>query len=194
MSWVAALRTPLILLVAVVSCAACTRFENPIEGKDGVELDDAILGNWRMERPEGRMDLSIIGEGGSGMLVAEINEQGKDPEDVSGRVLTAKIESHNFLSLRETGASADGWRFFRYEISGARFRLYPDADKFWMNAIKNKVVTGRIEKEKGLEYAVVTASGEELYSVVRGYSAVIFSDEMIYELVRVPDDDANTAR
>jgi len=165
-------------------CAASTTFDNPIVGDKGPALDEGLIGHWSATKDDARVQVVITRDGDAGKLVYVCAEPGKEPETGEFRLVTARIEQHDFGSVQELGGSNRSWFFFRYELTvPGKLTIYSDSDRFWTDAVENKQVSGRIEGSQ-LRTATVNASSAELRALVQGYGALIFSDEPLVELTR----------
>ena len=169
------------LALLCLFCAACTTFENPIVADGGPALDEALIGHWTAAKDDARVDIVITRDGAEGRLAFTGIEPGKEPETGDLRLVTARIERHDFGSVQELGTGNMSWRFFRYELTApGRLTIYSDSGNFWVDAVDNKQVTGKVEGTN-VRSVVVTASSDELRAIVQGYGAVIFSDEPLVE-------------
>jgi hypothetical protein len=181
------------LALLCLLCAACTRFENPILGEKGPAFDEALVGHWSAEKDDSRFEVVITRNGDEGKVEYKSTEPGKEPETGATRLITARIERHDFGSVVDADDKAKSWRFFRYELSAPnKLTIYLPDEDFWTGAVKNKQVTGTIDGHQEsvpaegvkLLSTVVTASSEELRTLVQGYGPVIFKDEPVVELTR----------
>jgi len=169
------------LALLCLFCAACTTFENPIVADGGPALDEALIGHWTAAKDDARVDIVITRDGAEGRLAFTGIEPGKEPETGELRLVTARIERHDFGSVQEQGTGSRSWRFFRYELAApGRLTIYSDSGDFWADAVDNKQVAGKVEGTN-VRSVVVTASSDELRAIVQGYGAVIFSDEPLVE-------------
>jgi hypothetical protein len=172
------------LALLCLLCTACTRFENPIVGEQGPALDEALIGHWAAEKDGSRLEIVITRDGEEGKLAFAATEPGKEPETGVTRLITARIERHDFGSVLDAGDGGSSWRYFRYELATAnRLTIYPDDDAFWTRAVNDKLVTGTVAGTQ-VRTATITASSDELRALVQGYGAVIFKDEPVAELTR----------
>ena len=172
------------LVLLCLLCAACTNFENPIIGEKGPALDDSLVGRWSAEKDRGRLEVVITRNGIEGKVENTSTERGKEPETETLRLITARIERHDFGSLGIRDEQGKDWRFFRYELQApGRLTIYLDDEDFWSRAIKDKQVSSTTECATVCK-TVVTASSEELRALVQGYGPVIFSEEPVIELTR----------
>ena len=172
------------LVLLCLLCVACTKFENPIVGEKGPALDEALIGHWSAEKDDSRFEVVITRNGDEGKLEFKATEPGKQPETGVTRLITARIEHHDFGSVLDAGVGDKSWRYFRYEFSApGKLTIYPDDDGFWTRAVHDKLVSGTVEGTQ-VRSATITASSEELRVLVQGYGAVIFKDEPVAELTR----------
>ena len=65
-----------------------------------------------------------------------------------------------------------------------RVRVHNPAIEFWKRAVRDKIVTGSIEKGEYGDHVAVTASPDEMAAVVKGYGAVLFESDVAFELRR----------
>jgi len=172
------------LVLLCLLCAACTNFQNPVIGENGPALDEALVGHWTAVNDESRYEIEITRNGTEGKAVITTIEPGKDTETAVTRLITARIERHDFGSLGGTGDQDKSWSLFRYELPApGRLAIYLDDGTYWSKAIRDKLVSGTNECGK-ICNTVVTASSEELRAVVQGYGPVIFKAEPVIELTR----------
>ena len=80
------------------------------------------------------------------------------------------------------------WALLRYELTNDVLILYAEKDNYWLDAVRNKQVTGVVDSEGPVVSANVTASKKELRTFVQGYASVIFSEDPLLVLTRVPAD------
>jgi len=175
------------LALLCLLCAACTRFENPIVGEKGPALDEALVGHWSAAKDDSRFEVVITRNGDEGKFEYRSTTPGKEPETGVARLITARIERHDFGSALDADDKDRSWRFFRYELSAPdKLTIYLPDEEFWADAVRNKQVSGTAPTGEGLQFqgTVVTASSEELRALVQGYGPVIFKDEPVVELTR----------
>jgi hypothetical protein len=179
----------IIAAMCLLLLAACTAFENPIVAQSGRTLDPALIGDWQASLPEGTLDLSIRRKGDGGIAKTRATKPDGTIEESEFEILTAKLERISYLSARERKEADTTWNFFAYEMPSAdRLLLHIDDREFWRDAITNKIVSGTIEKERLSNTVTVTASEPELRAVVQGYGSVIFTDEVLADFTRQPED------
>ena len=173
-----------VLTLLVLSCIGCTSFQNPIVGKHGPRFDAALTGRWVAVASEGTIEIDIRPVGREGLVIADATQAGEAPEHTELRLITAKLERITYGSVQEHGKPKDSWNLFQYEIVGDRLVIRSDNSKFWSDAIRDKLVTGTIEKKDWTQSVTVTASEQELRAVVLGYGSVIFNSEPLLEFQR----------
>jgi len=172
---------PLLFLL----CGACARFENPIVAKDGPALDEALIGRWSVESPEGKFEMEIVRNGDEGRVVTFGTKEGEAPETDEFRLITARLERHTFASVSDV-IPGHNWTLFRYElVTPDRLEIYQDNNKFWSDAVKDKLIPGDDNDGGRVMNSRVTASSEELRAFILGYGSVIFDDQPGAEFRRV---------
>lgn len=160
-----------------VALTACARFENPIATSEGPRFDDALVGRWVGEYEDGTFELNIARNGNEGRILTTEREAGKEPETDELRLVTARLEQQSFASVSGLEAGSN-WTLFRYElVARDRLVLYLDDDKFWDEAVRNKLVPGKTDESGKERSSTVTASSEQLSAFVLGYGSVIFNDQ-----------------
>lgn len=169
-------------------CAACARFEHPIVAESGPQLDEALIGRWFAESPDGKFEMEIVRNGNEGRVVTTSTNQGEAPQSDKFRLITARLERQTFASV--TGlVPGDNWTLLRYElVTPDRLVVYQDNDRFWDDAVRNKLIPGDADSAGKLRNSSVTASSEELRVFVLGYGSVIFDDQPSAEFKRLPAD------
>ena len=119
------------LALLFLLCAACARFENPIVAEDGPALDEALIGHWLFENPDGTFEMEISRHGKEGHVAHHRHRGGQGARD--GKVPPGH---------RETGAPGirraslaermrpNRWLLFRYELNTPdRADHYQDDDR-----------------------------------------------------------------
>lgn len=170
-----------VVTLLVLMCAGCTSFQNPIVGKGGSRFDPALTGRWVADTNERTIELDIRPEGREGLVIADATQAGEPPEHTELRLITAKLERITYGSVKERGKPEESWNLFQYEIVGDRLVIRSDNNRFWSDAVRDKLVTGTIEKKDWTQSVTVTASEQELRAVVLGYGSVIFNNEPLLE-------------
>src|SRR4030095_9586281 len=131
-----------VLALLFLVCGACARFENPIVAKDGPQFDEALLGQWFGEGEDGTFEMDITRNGSEGRILFTGTKEGEPPESGEMRLITARLEQHTFGSVAALKEGSN-WFLFRYElVPPDRLVIYHDNDKFWDEAVRNKLVSG----------------------------------------------------
>jgi hypothetical protein len=170
---------------ALLACAGCTKFEHPIVAETGPALDEALVGRWEASDERGSIRIEVARDGDAGRLTAIVTEKDRPPETEAGRLITARVDRQTFASFSGEQDGAETWTLVRYELHGPdRLSIYLDNNRFWDDAVRNRLVTGAIDEKSMIRTATVTASSEELRRVVQGYGSVIFDDRAQLELAR----------
>lgn len=169
-----------VLAAALLACTGCTHFENPIVGDSGPRLDPALVGQWSCVEERGSAQIEITPAGDEGHLRITVTEPGKPAESVQGRLITARVEQQTFASLWGDHESEETWTLVRYDLhSPDRLSIYMDNNRFWGDAIRNKLVPGEFRTSGMIQSARVTASSDELRKIIQGYGGVIFDDTAV---------------
>ena len=175
-----------LLALAVLLCGACARFENPIVAEDGPTLDEALVGRWFTENPDGKFEMEIVRNGNEGRIVATGTEVGEAPKSEELRLVTARLERLSFASVTDVTPDHN-WTLIRYElVTPDRLIVFQDNDRFWSDAVKNKLIAGDDDHSGKVQNLRVTASSGELRVIILGYGSVIFEDQPSAEFRRVP--------
>ena len=112
-------------------------------------------------------------------------ETGKPAETSEGRLLTARVGQQTFASLWGGKEGQESWALVRYELHPpGRLSIYLDNQRFWKDAIRNKIVAGEIGTPGMIESVRVTASSDDLRRIIEGYGGVIFDDTTEIEFTR----------
>jgi len=176
------------LALLFLLCGACARFENPIVAESGPALDQALIGRWFSENADGKFEMEIVRNGNEGRVVATSTKKGEAPESEELRLLTARLERQTFASVTDIGPDHN-WMLFRYElVTPDRLVVYQDNDRFWSDAVRDKLITGDDNANGRVRNSRVTASSEELRVFILGYGSVIFGDQPSGEFKRLPAD------
>ena len=181
------------LTLLALSCSACSRlFENPIVADGGPTLDPALVGHWEAENDEvSGWNSTIRREGEAGIAICESLDRDRKSETAEMNIITARLEQR---SLRQPAAAREqrgraSWELYATSSYPPDRVLVRYADiEFWKRAVRDKIVTGSIERTNYGESVTVTASSEEMRAVVLGYGAVLFKDEVAFELRRQSPD------
>ena len=176
------------LAMLFLLCGACARFENPIVAESGPALDQALVGRWFAEGPDGRFEMEIVRDGNEGRIVATSTEKGEAPKSEELRLITARLERQTFASVTGTGPEGN-WTLLRYElVTPDRLVIYLDDDGAWDDAVRNKLIPGDADEAGKVRNSRVTASSEELRVFILGYGSVIFGDQPNGEFRRLPSN------
>jgi hypothetical protein len=164
----------------------CTSFDNPVVAETGPELDAALLGRWSCSEDRGSVLIDITRDGDAGHLSLVSAEKGEHPKTDETSLITARLERMTFASVGGGEAGKESWNLVRYELRGPdRLSIYLDNERFWKDAVRNKLVSGGQRKsESGVLSTAVTASSEEMRKVVLAYGSVIFEDNAACEFTR----------
>jgi len=174
------------LLAAVVACTGCSRFEHPIVGAQGPELDAALIGDWEAAQDDDHVRLRIGRDRDAGLLVLSGVNEGKSHEDRL-HLVTSRIGQSTFASVQAVGESTPdeapgSWYYFRYELPAPdRLVIYADDGERWRDAVRDGLVAGSTPEDPKAKNFTVTTSGAELRAFLEGYGAVIFKDEATAE-------------
>ena len=157
--------------------------------ESGPALDEALIGRWACTDEErGSIVLDLVRDGDTGHVTVTSTEKDREPEIEQGRLITARLERLTYASVGKEEDGKSNWTLVRYELRGRnRMTIYMDNSRFWTDAVRNKIVSGRIEESKGIvltSKTVVTASSDELRKVVLGSGSVIFDDTPVCEFTR----------
>jgi len=171
-----------VFVAAALACTGCTSFEHPIVAETGPALDEALIGRWSCSEERGTLVVDITRDGDAGHVSLTVTEKGKDSENDEGRLITARLERLTFASIGTgNGDGGQDWTLVRYELHAPdRLSIYLDNERFWKDAVRNKLVSGELRKgAAGGTAAAVTASSDEMRKVVLGYGSVIFDDSAV---------------
>jgi len=183
------MRTAALLLV-VLACAGCSRFEHPILGEGGPALDAALVGDWEAARDDEHVRIHIERDGDAGLAVLTKVENGRSEED-RAHLITSRVGQLTFMSVQSASQSKPddepgSWYHFRYELpTPDRLVVYSDDGTRWRAAVHDGLVAGEVSDDPRVQTFDVTASGPELRKFLEGYGAVIFRDEPAAEFQRV---------
>ena len=171
------MRAAAIVAAALLVCTGCTSFENPIVGEGGPALDSALIGRWSCIEEQGSAHLEITRDGNEGHLRMTVTENGKPAETEDARLITARVEQQTFASVWGGNEGRESWTLVRYELHPpGRLSIYLDNNRFWNDAVRNKIVPGELGSGDLGTSARVTASSVELGKIVQGYGSLIFDD------------------
>lgn len=172
------------LLVTVLLLGGCTRFEHPVIAENAPALDEALIGHWRGDNGEYRVDLDVARDGAEGKVMLRLVEGRKEPEIGELRLITGRTDGRTFGQVLKADDLVPYWRVFRYQFDTPdRVTLYIDNLKFWTEAIKNGELAGNLERAR-MGSAHVSAPTGEVAAFVQKYGAAIFDEEPLFELTR----------
>jgi len=173
-----------VLLVTALLLGGCTRFEHPVISESAPALDEALIGHWRGDNGEYRVELEVARNGAEGKVRLTLVEGRKQPETGELRLITGRTDARTFGQVLKVDDLVPYWRVFRYQLDTPdRVTLYLDNLKFWTEAVKNRELAGNMERAE-LGSAHISASTEEVSAFVQKYGAVIFDEEPLFELTR----------
>jgi hypothetical protein len=152
-------------------------------------MDAALVGHWSSAQERGSAELEVTGQGEEGHVRITLTESGKSPETDEARLITARLERQTFASLWGGEDGQQTWTLVRYELHPPdRLSIYLHNNRFWKDAIRNKLVAGEIDTRGMIEGVRVKASSEELRKLILGYGGVIFEDNAVLEFTRGSPD------
>jgi hypothetical protein len=192
-----------LVAIACLSCVGCsqgyTHFEHPVVDEHGPAVDPVLVGDWTLELDSEPADPADPEQGDEKPPDVSISPDGEisfrsdagEPDARSKpqtyRIVTARIGNDTIASLKTGPGDDDTWAYFHYWVSGPGVVSFSsDGNQFWKRAVRDRMVSGRIEKTGSGDGTTITASGAELRSFMLGYGRVIFDDASPGRLHRRP--------
>jgi hypothetical protein len=174
-----------LVVATMLACCGCTNFAHPIVAEGGRTLDAALIGTWQATDGDERIEIEVRREGADGRAVLRHEKAGRDVETSEWRVITARLEQFDYASAYLLGEQNVHWMLMTYQVRGERLTVRLDANEFWRRAVEEQIVPGGVEPHEFGSRVSVTASEAQMRAAVRGYGALIFSEQPDFELTRV---------